>query len=114
MKRPTLLLALALTACSPADDGPPDGATLFRRQGCVACHGPSGQGSSLAPALNGLSAHWTVEKLVQYLADPEAYAAGDPRLHAQAEAFRQPMPGYDRLSVEERTALGAWLLEPGQ
>lgn len=31
----------------------PQGASLFRSQGCTSCHGPQGQGTSAAPALNG-------------------------------------------------------------
>ena len=107
-----LTLGTTLASCSDAADaGPVDGATLFNRNGCMACHGMNRQGGSLGPTLKGLAEHWSVEQLVAYLEDPKGYAAQDERLRVQGEAFRSPMPPYANLSVEERTTLAAWLLE---
>lgn len=113
MNRAALLLVLVLASCSGGDGGakPLDGATLYQRQGCMACHGPNLQGSTMAPALGGLTAHWTVDELVAYLNDPKGYAAGDERLRKQGEAYRSPMPPYRNVGEEGLRTLAAWLLE---
>lgn len=83
------LVALGATlgtlGCS---DGPEEGeyasqsgAQLYESTGCSACHGKDGRGfMGLAPSYAGLARYWTEELLLEYIADPAAFAAGDPRL----------------------------------
>ena len=107
-----LSLVVSLASCSDSGEGgkPIDGATLFNRNGCIACHGMNRQGGGLGPVLKGLGQHWTTEQLVAYLEDPKGYAEGDERLKAQGAKYRSPMPPYANLSVDERTTLASWLL----
>jgi mono/diheme cytochrome c family protein len=86
---------LAFAACEEARKEY-TGAELFARQ-CVACHGDSGQGTGLAPALTGKAPSWTRANLVAYLADPQKYIAGDERLREQARHYSLPMPRFDML-----------------
>lgn len=84
---------------------------LFTQQGCVTCHGDHGQGSMLGPSLTGASAHWTREQLVAYLADPQGYAAKDPRLSKQGLKYFQPMPTFKMLAPEELASLAEYVLK---
>lgn len=112
MNRPTTLLVLLLAACAPSsEEGPLDGAALYKRQNCAACHGMNRQGSGLAPAIDAVGQHWTVDGLAEYLADPQGYAANDERLKAQGERYRMPMTPYKHLSVEERKAIAAYVID---
>jgi mono/diheme cytochrome c family protein len=104
---------LLLAACSGNDTragSAPAGQSLFALQACATCHGDHGQGSMLAPALVGAHASWTREKLAEYLADPQGYAAKDPRLSKQGKGYMQPMPSYKLLKPEERESLADYVL----
>ena len=104
---------LALAACSGTDSeahGRTDGQQLFAQQACTTCHGDHGQGSMLGPPLTGAHAAWTREKLVEYLADPQGFAAKDPRLSQQGKKYFQPMPSYKALTPEERASLADYVL----
>ena len=79
------LLALAIACSSSSGKGgyeTQSGEELYKSAGCSACHGADGSGSrlNLGPALGGLREHWTKEKLLAYMGDPAAFAAGDARL----------------------------------
>lgn len=109
----SLVPALGLAACSGGDTPSPSssaGQKLFTQQACVTCHGDHGQGSMLGPALKGVKAQWTREALVEYLNDPQGYAAKDPRLSKQGKKYFQPMPPYKMLKPEERTSLAEYVL----
>jgi mono/diheme cytochrome c family protein len=105
------LAALLLGSCSqaPANSGPPDGATLFREQNCVQCHGTDGSGTNLGPTLHGKKQYWTREKIALYLADPPATIRGDKRLSEQAKNYMLPMIPFP-LSLEQRLALADYVL----
>jgi mono/diheme cytochrome c family protein len=105
-------LALAGSfACSSGDVGAPSqGSDLYRTQACATCHGSEGQGSMLGPALKGAGVHWTREKLVDYLSDPQTYTSMDPRLAQQGKTYLQPMPAYKTLKPEERAGLADFVL----
>jgi mono/diheme cytochrome c family protein len=110
---PALAAALALAACSGSDPRAEDSGTgkeLFRVQACATCHGDHGQGSMLAPALTAAHTQWTRETLVQYLNDPQGYAAKDARLSKQGTSYFQPMPTYKMLKPEERASLAEYVL----
>jgi len=116
-RRPARPALAALAACSalagscsePARErsaANATGAEVFRVN-CAACHGPQGEGSSmgLGPRLVGLAEHWTVERLVEYVDDPAAFAAKDPRLG------QRPMPAIARsVSAADRRALAEHVL----
>jgi len=103
----------ALVACSGGDshaEAGADGRRLFTQQACTTCHGDQGQGSMLGPPLANAHANWTREKLVEYLSDPQAFAANDPRLAQQGKKYFQPMPSYKALKPEERSSLADYVL----
>jgi mono/diheme cytochrome c family protein len=89
-----LFACLAILACggeeSRAAKSP--GEELFASQGCVACHGPKGQGTRMGPPLNDIAQHWTRDDLVRYFADPESFTSKDERLAGIASRFAMRMP----------------------
>lgn len=94
-----------------APAGEVDGFMVYKEVNCTMCHGADRAGTTMAPALTGLEAYWDVEKLSQYLRDPETYAANDARLKDQDEQYDMQMPDFEG-SDEELAALAAWLLKP--
>ncbi|MCB9897062.1 MAG: cytochrome c [Planctomycetes bacterium] len=109
---PVLAGLLAGAGCSSTSDLPPDvqtGAELYVSQSCALCHGADGRsafwrpGPDLVPSLDA----WTVDALAEYLADPAAWAARDPRLDDDG------MPGFPQLSVDERERLARFVLSLG-
>ena len=92
---PTVLLALPLVAaaCSSGEPpGPPDGAALYRRKGCITCHKDDGRGGPLAPPLRRAAEYWTRETLADYLADPARFVESDARLTSLKTQYNQQMP----------------------
>lgn len=83
---------------------------MFRLQGCVTCHGDAGQGTALAPRITGAKVSWTRETMIEYLADPQAYAQKDARIAAQAGRYSLPMSRYGMLTPEERGKLADFVL----
>ena len=113
-----LCRAIAALACaaSAATTGGCDassaqaGASIYRAQGCITCHGETGSGTALGPALAGARDKWDVERLAEYFRDPEAYAAKDPRLAEQAKQYSLPMPRYSMLEPVELKSLAKHVL----
>jgi cytochrome c2 len=109
-------LTLALFACGGGGDspsGPPSpGATAFAERSCAQCHGANGTGAfPLGPDLTDKGVHWDAERLGEYLADPQAFAAKDPRLGGKN---MPALPG--DVDAEEHEALIAHvlsLMDPG-
>lgn len=98
----TVCASLLLAACGDAKvEGPPDGKSLYVSQGCVTCHSADGSGGVFAPTLHGKKAFWTRPALMEYLRNPQAYAAKDKRLSEQAGRYTLPMTRADKLSPEE-------------
>lgn len=85
------------------------GADVYLSAKCATCHGGEREGGSMAPALVGLTGNWDTTTLEQYLTDPEAYAANDPRLNAMASQYSLKMPAWQG-SAADRAALIDWLL----
>src|SRR5262245_34650727 len=86
MRRAACIVLLLLSACEdPARvySGP----ELFVRQNCTTCHGPTGQGTPMAPSLSGAARNWTRADLIRYLKDPPAYIATNERLRVQASHY---------------------------
>jgi nitric oxide reductase subunit C len=52
------------------------GAALFRSKGCTACHGSSGQGTSSAPSLKGITSKYDADFLTRWLRNPSAVKPG--------------------------------------
>jgi mono/diheme cytochrome c family protein len=109
----TLLLALgSLSSCYhfrswrvPSDATPE---VMYDRAGCAACHGADRWGTEQAPSLRNLAAHWSVQELAEYIAEPSAHR--DERLEAIAAEYEAEMPGSGFLSREQRESLAEWLL----
>ena len=106
----TALLALAACDAKPTNPKSSTGAQLFEAQGCARCHGDHGEGSSLAPVIVGAKTNWSPEALIEYLADPHAYAAKTPRLSEIGKRYMLPMPAYAMLSPAERGKLADFVL----
>ncbi len=93
---PSLLAAAALAAACTSEPPPPPpdpGAAAYRAQGCVACHGPAGEGTMMGPSLRGVGDHWTRDDLARYFVEPEAFASSDPRLKQVASKYTMRMRG---------------------
>lgn len=93
------------TPAAPADPG----ARLFSTKNCATCHGMQGEGTFLAPPLAGLTAHWTIDDLARFLAEPRVFVERDARLETLSQSFRSPMPPTFGTDAERRT-LAEWLL----
>ena len=81
--------AAMVAASSPAAAMP--GAEYFQNLGCVACHGPSGQGTRFAPSLIGVSAKFPGDKLPYLLRHltPKMRAGGMPQITLPDAQFNQ-------------------------
>ena len=92
----------------------PEGATgdqIYVLQNCKLCHKADGSGGRRGPKLEDLTRHWSVERLVLYLEDPEQIIADDERLLSREDDFTLSMPSYRNLTFEQRTTLAEWLLQ---
>lgn len=106
--------ALALAACggqAPTQETVARGAEVYSTLGCGGCHGSDLGGSSAAPALDGLDAHWQAPDLVGYLRDPASVRAERPRLQYRSEKHPLVMPGYPDVPREDLEALAGYLLD---
>ena len=67
------------------------GQQYFQDLGCVACHGPSGQGTRFAPSLIGVSAKFPGDKLPYLLRHltPKMRAGGMPQITLPDAQFNQ-------------------------
>ena len=90
---------LALAACSSKSGGSSSrsGAELYGVY-CAACHGKDGRGNmNLGSSYAGIARHWDEASLLEYIADPQAFAANVDRLGAR------PMTAIpDDVSPEDR------------
>ena len=109
--RRIFLLLVGLASCSGESAPSKDslGAQLYKRYGCVLCHGPAGAGTAQGPPLRGLEANWTRERLAEYFSDPRAVAQKDPRLDGLRRRFPMEMPGVE-LPQSDRLALAEAVL----
>ena len=87
-----------------------DGLTLIKQVGCVTCHGADLQGTMRAPALTGLTAFWTRDKLINYLRNPASFGT-DERFVEYKEKFKNViMPSYNNVDVKELGKIADYLL----
>jgi mono/diheme cytochrome c family protein len=113
-----LLLAAPVSACGPTQardpaaeaGGAARGARLFSGQGCATCHGADGAGGMLGPPLRGIAPQWTRPQLIEFLADPHAFALRSPRIAEEERRFLSPMQSFGALPEEERAALADFVL----
>ncbi|MBR9979033.1 MAG: cytochrome c [Bacteroidetes bacterium] len=114
--RSTVLLSLLLLAgCGQSEQKTDDpvlaeGRRAFTDRGCITCHGKQAEGTRMGPALEDLSRHYDVSRLIEYLKNPDAMIKEDERLSAQAEDYVGMMPRFDYLSPEELEALARYAL----
>jgi len=108
----SLLPLLLVVACSLRKQPPPgaSGEVIYELQNCANCHGPAREGTRLGPALAGLDPSWTRERLAEYLDDPRAMVAREPRLQELDRTWSTDMGRYDNLSQDQRLVLADWLL----
>ncbi|MAB81440.1 MAG: hypothetical protein CMJ89_19035 [Planctomycetes bacterium] len=109
-----LALVLCLSAaCSTRIPPPPGagGAEIYRLQNCANCHGGSGEGNTLGPALKNLNKDWNLPDLVSFLADPGPFLAKNGRLATLRKAYPAAMSRYDNLDADQLGELARWLLE---
>jgi mono/diheme cytochrome c family protein len=65
---------VALSVPSPTVSvvGPAQGRTLVQQRGCIGCHVVEGQGGTMGPRLDGVSARRSEAFVIQQLRDPKA------------------------------------------
>ena len=119
--------SVALTVgCSGRRPAPPAGLNEVQTAGwqayvdlnCASCHGENRKGQRSGPELTGLAEHWTADRLVAYLTDPDAVVKATPRLAYKAERYSIGMPsasakspGYAaKARAEKLEALAEYLL----
>jgi len=109
--RPCAAAALILAACGGSGAGGVEpGARLYATYGCASCHGGQGAGGTLAPPLADLGRYWDREGIADYLRDPRAWLAKDPRLEALQQRFSAQMPAVS-LPEEQRLMLADHVLQ---
>jgi mono/diheme cytochrome c family protein len=92
--------AFVLLGCGSDSPQPPPGLNEAQMAGwrayvdlnCASCHGEDREGKRAGPPLVGLAAHWTADKLVRYLEDPDAMVRSDPYIASRAERYALGMP----------------------
>lgn len=120
-----ILLAVTV-GCGAAKPVPPPGLNEVQTAGwqvytdldCAICHGEMREGKRAGPPLIGLATHWSVDRLVSYLNDPDEMVRTDPRLAYRAEKYTIGMPkvsgkspGYaDKVDAEKLALLAEYLL----
>ncbi|MFT5049065.1 MAG: mono/diheme cytochrome c family protein [Chlamydiales bacterium] len=83
--RIALLLGLVSAGCSSGKKNVPaeqqSGAELYSSY-CAQCHGKTGTGGfmNLGPSYKGIAKFWDAERLIEYIDDPQAFAANVDRL----------------------------------
>ncbi len=93
-------LSVIAFGCGPRQPTPPPGLDEVQLAGwqayvdldCAACHGEAREGRRSGPALTGLARHWTADRLVSYLTDPDSMVKAVPRLALKAEKYAIGMP----------------------
>ena len=112
--KPLLLVTalFLLAACSMRGQPEPgaSGSEIYAVAGCIACHGSSRDGASIAPSLHNLGSNWNVEELSMYLEDPSTWIEGSERMQKVDQSYTGTMPAFDNLDLQERQRLAAWLI----
>lgn len=87
-----------------------DGLSMFRKSGCVSCHGADLQGTKVGPALASVKTYWDRDALINYLRNPSAYS-GDDRFEAYRNKYKNiVMPAYSNLDVKDLGKMADYLL----
>ena len=105
-----IAITQGLVACALLGASSTSGAALFRRARCIDCHGNNGQGSANGPALANLGSNWSVEKLTEFIGDPEMFRMSDERLDEMAVRHNSRMTPFDTMPEGDRRTLAAHLI----
>jgi hypothetical protein len=117
---------LVVLGCGDGQPTPPPGLDEVQLTGwrayvdlkCGDCHGVNREGKRTGPPLTGLAEHWSADRLVDYLEDPDAMIVTDKKLAYRAEKYAIGMPkvsgkspGYaEKAAAERLQALAEYLL----
>jgi len=120
------VLLAVMPGCGAKQPKPPPGLDEQQLAGwqvyveldCATCHGENREGKRAGPPLTGLADHWSADRLVSYLTDPDEMVRKDPRLAYKAEQYAIGMPkvsgkspGYgDKVSAERLAVLAEYLM----
>ena len=104
------VVGITLAACGASGPAPGSPEALYVDLGCAKCHGGNRQGQRSGPPLIALADHWQEESLLEYMADPKAYAEKNPRLKYMAEGFPIMMPSYANPAEEDLRKLAQLIL----
>jgi mono/diheme cytochrome c family protein len=105
-----MVCGLVVCVCLGCEKPPVDGRTTFLTVGCARCHGNEGEGASLGPPLEELSAKFNQQTLTAFLDNPIAYAEKDERLQKWRDEYYTPMPKL-QMTDEQRAALVVYLFQ---
>lgn len=78
------------------------GESIYRREGCLACHEIFGNGASYGPSLDGVGSKRDRQWLIRYLKSPWAGVS--------VKKYRLKMPPYEHLSDDDLNFLIDYLL----
>lgn len=100
----TLLALLLAGACREPAIPPPNGAELYRENGCAACHGAEGRGDGMSA--RGTNLH------PRDLVDPVSYrnGAGVEEIAQTIATGFQSMPAFAHIPPDERRAIAEFIV----
>jgi len=105
----TLTLLLLLASCAEGDTGP-SGDRLYLQNGCGSCHGATGAGGSLGPALKDMSRFWDRNSMSAFFEDPKATLRSDERLSKLSKTFSAGMPAFQYLTDDQAGRIADFVL----
>lgn len=84
---------------------------LYGQQACPECHAGNAEGSENGPVLRDLAPYWNVDRLVDYLGDPDGFRVANPDFDDRRDTvYELEMPAFDFVPEEDRRLLARWLL----
>lgn len=85
------------------------GSSLFRSEGCIACHTISGQGGSVGPDLTHVGSRRSLSWLKTQITNPSAHFAAGSMATINGKSYMSIMPGHKHMPASKLNALAGYL-----